>query len=76
IANIEPGLKRMGPAEDPLEALGLYPAGLTTQEVAAIMASGMDKPERVDAERKLVHLLGERKVKRVPLGDDALWIKA
>ena len=75
IANIDPGLNRMGPAEDPLEALQLYPAGLTTQEVAAIMTSGMDKPDRIDAERKLVHLLGEQKVQRVPLGDDALWIR-
>lgn len=40
------------------------------------MTEGMNVPERVDAERKLVHLLGEQKVKRVPLGDDALWIKA
>lgn len=76
IANLDPGLQRKGPAEDPIDALGLYPAGLTTQEVATVMAKGMDKPERVDAERKLVHLLGEQKVKRVPLGDDALWIKA
>ena len=75
IANIDPGLNRMGPAEGPLEALQLYPAGLTTQEVAAIMTSGMDKPDRIDAERKLVHLLGEQKVQRVPLGDDALWIR-
>ncbi len=74
IANLDPTLKRMEPAEDPLDALGLYPAGLTTQEVAAVMAQGMAPPDRTETERALVHLLGERKVQRVPLGNDALWV--
>jgi len=74
IANLDPTLKRMEPAEDPLDALHLYPAGLTTQEVAAIMAEGMAPPDRTETERKLVHLLGEQKVQRVPLGNDALWV--
>lgn len=76
IANLDSSLKRMEPAEDPLDALKLYPAGLTSQEIASIMAQGMDPPDRVEAERKLVHLLSERQVKRVPLGNDALWIRA
>ena len=76
IANLEPGLTRMAPAEDPLEVLSLYPAGLTTQEVAAVMTQGMDRPDRTEAERALVLLLGEGKVKRVPLGNDALWVKS
>ncbi len=76
IANLDPTLKRMEPAEDPLEALSLYPAGLTTQETAAVMAVGMAPPDRTETERKLVHLLGEQKVKRVPLGNDALWVAA
>jgi len=76
IANLDPTLKRMDPAENPLEALGLYPAGLTTMEVAAVMARDMQEISRSDAEPGLVELLGEGKVKRVPLGDDALWIKA
>lgn len=74
IANLDPGLRRMEPAENPIEALSLYPAGLTTQETAAVMARGMEPPDRTETERKLVHLLGERKVKRVPLGNDALWL--
>ena len=74
IANLDPTLKRMEPAEDPLDALRLYPAGLTTQEVASIMAQGMAPPDRTETERKLVHLLGEQKVQRVPLGNDALWV--
>ncbi|MCB0870146.1 MAG: hypothetical protein KDB52_04875 [Solirubrobacterales bacterium] len=76
IANLDPELKRMGPAGDALEALSLYPAGLTTQEVAAIMTSGNDAPDRTGAERQLVIALGEDKVKRVALGNDALWIRS
>ena len=76
VANLDSSLDRKAPAEDPIEALGLYPAGLTTQEVAAIMAQGISRPDRTEAERQLVHLLGEQKVKRIPLGNDALWIKA
>ncbi len=76
IANLDPGLKRIDPAEDPLEALSLYPAGLTTQEVAAVMASGLGPPDRTETERELVHLFGAGKVRRVPLGNDALWVAA
>lgn len=76
IANLDPSLKRMEPAEDPLDALSLYPAGLTTQEIAAIMASGNDAPDRTGAERELVKALGQGKVRRVALGNDALWLLA
>lgn len=76
VANLNPAMNRMEPATEPLEALALYPAGLTTQEVAAIMTGSLQEIDRDGAEAQLVDLLGEQKVKRVPLGDDALWIKA
>jgi predicted DsbA family dithiol-disulfide isomerase len=76
VANLNPGMNRMDPAEDAFEALGPYPAGLTTIEVAAVMASDMQEVKREDSESQLVELLGEGKVNRIPLGDDALWIKA
>ncbi len=44
--------------------------------IAAIMTAGMQEIDHDGAESQLVSLLGEQKVKRVPLGDDALWIKA
>ena len=50
IANLDPTLERRGPPEDPLEALGAFPAGLVTQEVAAIMAHNNQEPDRVAAE--------------------------
>ncbi len=76
IANLNPGLNRHAPPESPLEALVLYPGGLTTQEIAQIMTVGNDAPDRLEAERRLVCLLGERKVKRIAMGNDAIWLAA
>jgi 2-hydroxychromene-2-carboxylate isomerase len=73
IANLAPALQRRAPADDPLEALREFPAGLVTQEVAAIMAQNNVAPDRLDAERALIALAGEGAVRRTPLGDDALW---
>ncbi len=74
VANLDPRLNRMDPAGDPLDALRLYPSGLTTQEVAAVMTGNLQVPDRSAAEWGLIEPLAEGKVRRVPLGDDALWI--
>jgi predicted DsbA family dithiol-disulfide isomerase len=76
IANLAPDLKRHAAPDDPIEALALYPGGLSTQEVAAIMAGGNDGPDRQAAEKKLVVLLGKGIVRRVAMGDDAIWLAA
>jgi hypothetical protein len=76
IANLAPGLKRIPPPDSPLEALTLYPGGLTTREVAAIMSKGLEGPEPETVEQALLGLSGENRVSRVPLGNDALWIAA
>lgn len=76
IANLNPALNRHEPPESPLEALVLYPGGLSTQEVAQIMAEGNDAPERDEAERRLIGLLAERKARRIAMGNDAIWIAA
>lgn len=76
IANLGPELKRHAAPEDPHEALALYPGGLSTQEVAAIMTSGNDVPDRLAAEKKLIALLGENRVRRIAMGDDAIWLAA
>jgi len=73
IANLDPTLERRAPAEDPLQALAAFPAGLVTQEVAAIMARNNVRADRDAAERALVQLAGEGAVRREPLADDALW---
>jgi len=73
IANLDPGLDRRQPAEDPLEALDAFPDGLVTQEVAAVMAHNNVEPDRGAAERALLELAGSGAVRRTALGDDALW---
>lgn len=76
IANLDPGLTRHAPPESPIDALKLYPGGLSTQEVAAIMAKGNVPADRIEAERQLVKLQGERRVKRIAMGNDAIWLAA
>jgi hypothetical protein len=73
IANLDSTLARRDPPESPLEALAEAPGGLSTQEVAAIMAQGNTAPDRGAAERALIELRGEARVRREALGDDALW---
>lgn len=74
LANLDPTLNRMEPAGDVLEALDPYPAGLTTQEIAAVMSADLQQADRLEAEKRLVELLGDGAVRRVPLGNDAVWV--
>jgi protein-disulfide isomerase-like protein with CxxC motif len=73
IANLDTTLEREPPAEDPLEALREFPAGLVTQEVAAIMAHNNMPVDRDAAERALIELAAAGAVRRTPIGNDALW---
>jgi hypothetical protein len=73
IANLDTTLERTPPPEDPRSVLERFPGGLTTQEVAAVMAGGLDAPDRTAAEQALVELACAGSVTRIPLGDDALW---
>jgi protein-disulfide isomerase-like protein with CxxC motif len=73
IANLDPALAREEPPEAPLAALKRFPAGLVTQEVAAIMAHNNQSPDRLAAHGALIELAGAGAVRRTPLGDDALW---
>ena len=73
IANLDRTLERHAPAAGAIEALGLFPGGLATQEVAAIMAHNNFPPDREAAERELIGLCGDGAVSRTALADDALW---
>jgi 2-hydroxychromene-2-carboxylate isomerase len=73
VANLDPTLERAGPPDDALPVLQRFPPGLTTQEVAAVMARGNDAPDRAGAEAALIELVGAAHATRTPLGDDALW---
>ncbi|MGA1212650.1 MAG: DsbA family protein [Solirubrobacterales bacterium] len=74
VANLDPSIRRFAAPADPAEALALYSGGLTTQEVAALLESGAEGPDRVAAERALITMVGDGRATRVALGNDALWI--
>ena len=74
VANLDPSLARTPPARTPLQALERFPDGLVTQEVAAVMASGNDEPDRAAAEEALIDLAASGRVRRLAVADDALWV--
>jgi hypothetical protein len=76
IANLDPTLERRTAPEDPAALLEFFDFGLTTQEVAALMTQGNDRPDRVAAERALLGLVAEGRAERQALGGDALWFAA
>ena len=73
IANFSQRPARREPPESPLEAIEFVRWPLTTQELAAVMAHGNDAPDRAATEAMLIDLAAAGSVRRIPLGDDALW---
>ena len=73
VANLDPELRREPPPSTPEPLLDRFGDGLTTQEVAALLADGNERPERAAAEAALLELVAEGRAVREPLGDDALW---
>jgi predicted DsbA family dithiol-disulfide isomerase len=76
VANLDPALHRQAPPDHPAPLLERFPDGLTTQEVAALMTSGNDRPDRAAAEAALLELVASGEAIRHPLGDDAVWQSA
>ena len=74
IANLDPALEREPAPESPAPLLERFTEGLTTQEVAALLARGNDRPDKPAAERALIELVAVGLAVRAPLGDDALWL--
>jgi 2-hydroxychromene-2-carboxylate isomerase len=73
VANLDPTLNREPPPETPEPLLERFPDGLTTPEVAALMAGANDAPDRTTAEAALLELVAAGKARREPLGDSAVW---
>jgi 2-hydroxychromene-2-carboxylate isomerase len=73
VANLDPTLTRTPPPEGPLPLLEYFTDGLSTQEVAVLLAGNLVPVDRVAAETALIELAGDGVITREPLGDDALW---
>jgi 2-hydroxychromene-2-carboxylate isomerase len=73
VANLDPGVRRQPPPDGPGPLLRRFPDGLTTQEVAVLVARGNDDPDRAAAERGLLELVADGRATRVPLAGDGLW---
>jgi len=76
VANLGPTLPRRPAPEDPHDAVAAFAHGLTTQEVAAILAPPLTAPDREATESALLRSTAEGRLRRLPLGDDALWVAA
>ena len=74
IANPDSGLERNPPPDGPEPLLEHFPDGLTTAEVAGLLAEGPDPIADLErTERTLLDLAARGVARRVPLGQDALW---
>ena len=73
IANLDPTLHREPPPDTPEPLLERFRDGLTTQEVAALLALRNDAPNQMAAEAALIELVARGRAIREPLGDGALW---
>jgi predicted DsbA family dithiol-disulfide isomerase len=76
VANLDPRLELRPVPGTPAPLLEFFSDGVTTQEVAALLAKGNDAPDRTAAEVALLELVAAGEAVRVPLGDDALWLTA
>jgi 2-hydroxychromene-2-carboxylate isomerase len=77
IANLDPTIKPTPPPETPAPLLERFPDGLTTAEIAALLARGPDPiPDLDDAEQAMVQLAADGGAVRGSLGSDPLWLRA
>jgi 2-hydroxychromene-2-carboxylate isomerase len=76
VANLIPDGVRRGVPDHPAELFEAFPGGLTTQEVAALLTAGNDAVDRLAAEEAMLELVAAGQARRLPLGDDALWLPA
>jgi protein-disulfide isomerase-like protein with CxxC motif len=74
LANLDPGLERRASAATALEAVSAFDHGLTTREVALIMAPALAEPDDKAAAEELIHYAAQGDIACVPIGDDALWV--
>jgi 2-hydroxychromene-2-carboxylate isomerase len=77
LANLDPTLLREPSPETPMPLLERFPDGLTTAEVAALLAPGPDYvPDLDSADRELRGLVAGGFLTRISIGEDAIWHSA
>lgn len=73
VMNLDPTLERRGAPDDVVDLLTWCPDGLTTREVAQILAPENMAPDDPGAEERLIAAVADGRAVREPLGNDALW---
>jgi protein-disulfide isomerase-like protein with CxxC motif len=73
VANLDPGLARRPPADDPIAVLSAFRYPLTTAEVAAVMTEHLAEPDVSATEAALIAATGDGRVERRPVGDGSVW---
>ena len=73
IANLDRSLARRAPAQDAAAVLAAFPDGVTTAEVAAVMAPSNTPPDMDAAEVALIAAVSAGTAERLAFGHDALW---
>ena len=77
LANFAPELERVPPPETPQPLFEFFPGGLTSAEVALLLAYGSDPvPDRVSADHMLAELAAGGHLTCAPSGTDAVWSRA
>jgi protein-disulfide isomerase-like protein with CxxC motif len=76
LANLAPELERVPPPESPEPLLDHFPQGLTSAEVALLLAHGSDPvPDQAAAEAMLTDLVDGGGAVRIPTGTSAVWTR-
>jgi 2-hydroxychromene-2-carboxylate isomerase len=73
LVNLEPRLARLPVPAGATAALAAWPGGLTSQELARVLADTTAIVDRPAAETELTRLAAAGHVTRTAVGDDALW---
>jgi hypothetical protein len=75
VANLDPALERRGEPESAQEILDAFPHGLTTREVAQLLALNTAQvPDDTRAEDLMLELAASGQAQAQPLGDNTLWL--
>jgi 2-hydroxychromene-2-carboxylate isomerase len=75
IANLDPALERRGAPERAAEVLAAFPHGLTTREIAQLLAAGTaELPDHAQAEDFMLEAAADGEASAEPLGDSTLWL--